>query len=455
MFTKLRNYIENIQDKIVFYQVLGQRLKQIKNRYKTANAITLTGNNCAELLHRRSIRNIRRDEMTSLFRNHKMEHQMPARLMVAVVNNLGCLPYTLSALSNHRHKDVRIAIAENPATPDSVMTRLAFDEHADVRFSVAESYNTTETVLQFLINDENPYVASRAQTTMDHINGLVPNKDAKQAQPAQLAHQETIRVRKVLVVEDNPTLRDVTVRQLKILGFEASSSENGKEALVKLSQERFGLVLMDCLMPVMDGFEATMALRNSEAGSEMHIPVIALTARVMAGDKERCLASGMDGYLEKPVALEELKKILSYWFDQEAQDKAAKENIARSVSHLINLEKLEEIHGNQPLEQLIDMLNKGVREIVSRLSDVIYEKDRHELPRIAHELKGYSGVMACKPLEDASLSLEIAALKQEEGSIMKGYRTILELVEKLEKKDGGSVKSEPARTRASSDSIPA
>lgn len=450
MFTRLRNYIENIQDKIASYQALGQRLKKFKSTQKNSQLITAKNNNCAELLHRRSIRNIRRDEMIKLFRNPKSEHQMPARLMVAVVNNLGCLPYTLSALSNHRHKDVRVAIAENPATPDSVMTRLAFDEHPDVRFSVAESYNTSETVLQFLIDDENPYVASRAQQTMDHINGIMPDREVVTAKPAQ----EEIRVRRVLVVEDNPTLRDVTVRQLKILGFEASSSENGKHALVKLSQEKFGLVLMDCLMPVMDGFEATMALRNSEAGGETHIPVIALTARVMAGDKERCLASGMDGYLEKPVALDELKKILAYWFDQNAHEKEIKEDIRSSVSHLIDLEKLKEIHGNQPLEQLIDMLNKGVREIVSRLSDIIYEKDRSELPRIAHELKGYSGVMACKQLEDVALSLEIAALKQEESSVMRGYRTILELVEKLEKKDQGSAESEPAGARVSSTNIP-
>jgi CheY-like chemotaxis protein len=430
MFTKMRTYISDFLEKRADYRALSLHL-QTQQRRRPIVQTERSSSSKLDFLQRRSIRQERFTQMGKLFRNHKNEHQLPARTMIMVVNNLGCLPFTLSALSNHRHQDVRIAIAENPMTPDSVMTRLAFDEHPDVRFAVAGSYNTTETVLSFLINDENPYVANRAQTTLDHINGIAP---AKESASKQDTAESSIRVRRVLVVEDNPTLRDVTLRQLKILGFDASASENGKDALVRLSQEKFGLVLMDCLMPVMDGFEATMALRNTEAGTLCHIPVIALTARVMAGDKERCLASGMDGYLEKPVALDELRKILAYWFDQDADEKAYKEEIRNSVSNLIDLDKLEEIHGNQPLDQLVDMLNKGVREIVSRLSDSIYENNRADLPRLAHELKGYAGVMACKSMEDASLSLEIAALKQDEAAIMRGYRTILELVEKLEKK---------------------
>lgn len=429
MFTKVRTCISNFLEKRADYRALAQRLKG-QQRQKQNRQIECSQTCRLELFQRLCVRQARFNLMSKLFRNHKNEHRLPAGLMIKVVNDLGCLPFTLSALSNHRHPEVRIAIAENPVTPDSVMTRLAFDEHPDVRFAVAESYNTSEIVLKFLIEDENPYVANRAQVTMDHINGIAPAIMSER----ESAVAEVSRVRRVLVVEDNPTLRDVTVRQLKILGFEASACENGKKALVKLSQEKFGLVLMDCLMPIMDGFEATMALRNTEAGTQSHIPVIALTARVMAGDKERCLASGMDGYLEKPVALDELRKILSYWFDQDAKEKAYKEEIRSSVSNLIDLEKLVEIHGNQPLEQLISMLNKGVREIVSRLSDTMYERDRAELPRLAHELKGYAGVMACKNLEDASLSLEIAALKQEEGSIIKCYRNILELVEQLENK---------------------
>jgi len=432
MFTQLRKYLDNYFERRADYIVLSNRLaRQLKR--KPRRDIDQSWSNRLELLHRRAVRQERFSQLTKLFRSPKNEHNLPASIMIAVVNNLGCLPFTLSALSNHRHKDVRIAIAENPVTPDSVMTRLAFDESPDVRYAVAGSYNTTETVLNYLINDENPYVAHRAMITMEHINGITPAIDTQKIRELK----DASRVRRVLVVEDNPTLRDVTVRQLKILGFDAASSENGKDALVRLSQEKFGLVLMDCLMPVMDGFEATMALRNTEAGTLCHIPVIALTARVMAGDKERCLASGMDGYLEKPVALDELRKILAYWFDQDADEKRYKEEIRNSVSNLIDLEKLEEIHGNQPLDQLVEMLNKGVREIVSRLSDSIYENDRADLPRLAHELKGYAGVMACKSMEDASLSLEIAALKHDEQAIMRSYRIILELVEKLEKKVAG------------------
>lgn len=442
MFTKVRTYISNMLQQYQERRALLEHLKKHRHKKPIKN-IELKAANHLEFLHRRAVRQQRFTHLRKLFRNHKNEHNLPATIMIMVVNNLGFLPFTLSGLSNHRHKDVRVAIAENPLTPDSVMTRLAFDENPDVRYAVAGSYNTSETVLNYLLNDENPYVVHRAQVTVDHINGTAPVKETQKS----IAAADSARVRRVLVVEDNPTLRDVTVRQLKILGFDAAASENGKDALVRLSQEKFGLVLMDCLMPVMDGFEATMALRNTESGTLGHIPVIALTARVMAGDKERCLASGMDGYLEKPVALDELRKILAYWFDQDSDEKAYKEELRNTVSNLIDIDKLEEIHGNQPLDQLVELLNKGVREIVSRLSDSIYENDRSDLPRIAHELKGYAGVMACKSMEDASLSLEIAALKHDESAIMRSYRTVLEIVEKLEKKVAGSVQSEPVKNQ--------
>jgi CheY-like chemotaxis protein len=94
------------------------------------------------------------------------------------------------------------------------------------------------------------------------------------------------------------------------LGFHADTAANGREALEKLSKTRYALVLMDCQMPELDGFEATRAIRQKEQVSGEHLPVIALTASAMQSDRERCLEAGMDDYLSKPIDVKRLREVV-------------------------------------------------------------------------------------------------------------------------------------------------
>ena len=117
---------------------------------------------------------------------------------------------------------------------------------------------------------------------------------------------------RVLVVEDNPVNQEVVGSMLSGLGFEVSKAENGAEALQVLERMQFDLVLMDCQMPTMDGYRATEEIRRRE-GDGRHTPIVALTAHAMEGDRERCLAAGMDDYLAKPLNLERLGETLGRW----------------------------------------------------------------------------------------------------------------------------------------------
>ncbi len=116
----------------------------------------------------------------------------------------------------------------------------------------------------------------------------------------------------VLVVEDSPVNRLVAVHVLERSGFRAHVVNDGREALQALSTQRYDAVLMDCQMPDIDGYEATKELRRRETGSR-HTPVIAMTAHAMTGDRERCLAAGMDDYIAKPVRSQTLVEVLRRW----------------------------------------------------------------------------------------------------------------------------------------------
>jgi PAS domain S-box-containing protein len=119
----------------------------------------------------------------------------------------------------------------------------------------------------------------------------------------------------ILVVEDNVTNQLVAQRQLARLGYSVEIAQNGLEAVQTLDErgERFALVLMDVEMPEMDGLQATRVIRQSEQSGQRHIPIVAMTAQALKGDRERCLAAGMDDYISKPVQLDTLRQILARW----------------------------------------------------------------------------------------------------------------------------------------------
>lgn len=141
-------------------------------------------------------------------------------------------------------------------------------------------------------------------------------------EPEQETKQEKLHFpsTKVLVAEDNPVNQKVAVRLLAQFGLETDLAANGRAAVEAVANQEFALVFMDCQMPGMDGFEATGLIRRRELRTGKRVPIIAMTANAMKGDRERCLEAGMDDYLSKPVNLKKLGKVLQTWLCRDHQE---------------------------------------------------------------------------------------------------------------------------------------
>jgi signal transduction histidine kinase/HPt (histidine-containing phosphotransfer) domain-containing protein/FixJ family two-component response regulator len=205
----------------------------------------------------------------------------------------------------------------------------------------------------------------------------------------------------VLVAEDNPTSQRIVRAQLSRLGCPADVVANGWEAIQALARVRYDVVLMDCQMPELDGFEATRRIRELETGSR-RIPIVAMTAYAMPGDRERCLAAGMDDYLTKPVRLEDLSRALALWVRLDARAAPgrtpARPERARSPSDeegvdLAILDGLrDELEAERPdaLRELLDQFLRGARDRLRDVESAIAGIDARALEHAAHKLRGSS-----------------------------------------------------------------
>ena len=234
----------------------------------------------------------------------------------------------------------------------------------------------------------------------------------------------------VLLVEDNPVNREVAMGLLKLLGYHVDSAEDGRQALEVSSTGSYDLILMDCQMPVMDGFTATARMRERERQTNAaRIPIIALTANAMEGDREQCLA-GMDDYLSKPFSQGQLKDLLSRWLSQTGASSsqrdpgsASSEIALESSAPTIQAEQIESTgvvdytawgpirmlkrpgHPD-PLGKLLARYLEDSRQLVDQLRHAIESNDPTTLHAVAHRLKSSSATLGaltvaarCKELE--------------------------------------------------------
>ncbi len=205
--------------------------------------------------------------------------------------------------------------------------------------------------------------------------------------------------RTILVVEDTPVNQAVAVHMLAKCGFESRVAQHGREALEILLEETFAGILMDCQMPELDGYETTRELRRRE-GRGRRIPIIAMTANSMQGERERCLAAGMDDYLTKPLRSEKLGAALARWTVAEAD--------GRDLLDEDVLGELEAIDGGL----LPELLGLYFEQAASDVCDLAAAVGRGEAPGIAaaaHKLKGGSGAVGAREVAMLASELEASA----------------------------------------------
>jgi PAS domain S-box-containing protein len=217
--------------------------------------------------------------------------------------------------------------------------------------------------------------------------------------------------RLILLVDDNETNRKVINRQLRMLGYLSVSAENGAEALDLWRNSNHALILTDCHMPVLDGYQLAETIRNEEPEGT-HIPIIAITADAMKGAAQKCFESGMNGYLSKPMQLQELRETLQKWapIDSERENVTSKKQFRPNDS--IDPFALSDLLGTQDRETLAeyytDFLNTHTAT-VEQIENLFLNNDLYGMFNLAHKLKSPARTIGANDLADCCQNLESAA----------------------------------------------
>ncbi len=211
----------------------------------------------------------------------------------------------------------------------------------------------------------------------------------------------------VLLAEDNAVNQRLAVRLLEKLGHTVVVANNGKEALAALEERSFDLVLMDVQMPEMGGFEATRAIREKEQRTGAHVPIVAMTAHAMKGDRERCLDAGMDSYVSKPVQAEELSKVIEEMILTRARTETGASGTPSGVAAIDSCALLARVENDEALlRELIELFLTDCPRMMKEIREAVTRRDAEALQRAAHTLKGSVSNFTSRDAFEAARDLE-------------------------------------------------
>ena len=226
---------------------------------------------------------------------------------------------------------------------------------------------------------------------------------------------------RILLAEDNPTNQQVALRILEKMGFRADAVANGQEAIQALKMGPYDIVFMDVQMPVMDGFEATRQIRNPQSAVRDHkVPVIAMTAHAMKGDRERCLEAGMDDYVPKPISPKTLAEALERWLPRESEAATAQAAGKAESSPPVAVGEADgqvfdkagmmaRLMDDQNLARMvIECFLEDIPRQIEALRSYLEAGDARCAERQAHTIKGAAANVGAEALRAAAFEMEKA-----------------------------------------------
>ena len=223
---------------------------------------------------------------------------------------------------------------------------------------------------------------------------------------------------RLLLAEDNRVNQEVALAILKIEGYQVTVAANGQEAIDAYARSAFDLILMDCHMPDVDGFEATRAIRRKQKEENLkRIPIIALTANAMQQDREECLNAGMDDHLSKPYSRLQMRAMLDRWLPDQAPAESARPDAPvppNAAGATLDRSVLEGLRALDPatgsvLKQVINLYLEDAPQLIQQMKATLAANDTRELAKAAHTLKSASANVGALELAELCKQLETAA----------------------------------------------
>ncbi|MEM9171304.1 MAG: response regulator, partial [Pseudomonadota bacterium] len=336
------------------------------------------------------------------------------------------------------------------ATGESDMRRLAnrldaSPRHSDALLMVVGSDATTGT--NRILDEHNGNVTLLAPVRASELYNCISQHPAI---VDRLQQTDTITVsrldsRRVLLVEDNVVNQCVASEILKRIGIDAVVANNGREALRRLTSERFDFVFMDCQMPEMDGFEATRRIREDLQLTDL--PIVALTANALDGDRRACLNAGMDDYLTKPFTQRQLELMLSKWTQPSDTENSDGATLSISDDQLIDNDALDQIRvldepgKNDILNEIIGEYLNSADSLTEDIATAVEDSDSAGVGRAAHALKSSSAAVGlayfsnqCAELERMSIKDDLAAIQSLWREMLPLHKRSVELLQQLQQR---------------------
>jgi PAS domain S-box-containing protein len=295
----------------------------------------------------------------------------------------------------------------------SVAERISDDRrYADIKLVMLTSAGQPEDVARCRKLDISAYLTKpiKQSELFDVIVTAIGQPGVERPRAPQRRKRPRLaeRTLQVLVAEDNQVNQLVATRIFQKLGHQVTVVSNGREALSAVQAGKFDLIAMDVQMPDMDGLEATSAIRSWEKAAGTHIPIMAMTAHAMKGDRERCLAAGMDGYISKPIRTRELEEAIAQLI---SLSKPSKVSLFSEGSHadgvIDHAALLAGVDGDRRLlREFVRLFLADCPQRLAEIKEAIRRGDAGALGRAAHTLKGSVGNFAAQKAFAASQRLE-------------------------------------------------